>query len=86
MARYLTGYSMNCAECDAFVANYHLPLDRYAEATENLFRVAGAKEFGSPEFQIPKREALAARSECLRAKEALRVHKESRVATLQRRA
>jgi len=77
---------MYCAECRAFLSNYHLATLSYGQSTEKLSTLAVGKNFNSPDFQRLKKEVQEARDECLRAKEALRVHKESHAAGSRRSA
>jgi hypothetical protein len=66
---------MACSECNAFLANYQLAAELYKEVTTNLMNLAAAKDFVSPEFLRLKQQAQAVRHECIRAKQALQIHK-----------
>jgi hypothetical protein len=67
---------MDCAECNAFLLNYRLATERYAGLSKQLLNMTSNKNFRSREFQHLKEQTESARIECVRAKEALRIHRE----------
>jgi hypothetical protein len=68
-----------CAECNALLSRYRLVARSYAKLAEKLEDMAVLADFRSPAFQRLKEETIAARHKCIRAKEALRVHKDDHV-------
>jgi hypothetical protein len=68
---------MRCAECEAFLANYRLATNLYAKFTQKLSHMASAENLIGPKLQRLKEEVQTARSECIRARAALRLHKDS---------